>query len=94
MDNFTVRVKLSEAGGYNSFETRWAYLAARRNHGRHTRPIGNPNGHPRPNGIYSSNVSKSQKYLTSPLPACCREQNDTNRRYFSAAGKVAELDNH
>ena len=39
MDNFTVRVKLSEAGGYNSFETRWANLAARRNHGRDTRPI-------------------------------------------------------
>ena len=44
--------------------------------------------------IYSSNVSKPQKHLTSPLPACCREQNDTNRKYCSAAGRVAELDNH
>ena len=45
-------------------------------------------------GIYSSNVSKPQKHLTSPLPACCREQNDTNRKYCSAAGRVAELNNH
>ena len=40
--------------------------------------------------IYSSNVSKPQKHPTSPLPACCREQNDTNRKYCSAAGRVAE----
>ena len=38
MGNFTVRVKLSEAGGYNSIETGWAYLAARGNHGRDSRP--------------------------------------------------------
>ena len=80
MENFTVRVKLSETGGYNFIETGWAYLAARGNHGRDSKPMGNPNGHPRSNGIYSSNVSKPQKHLTSPLPACCREQNDTNRK--------------
>ena len=38
MDNFTVRVKLSEAGGYNSIETGWAYLAAIGNHARDSRP--------------------------------------------------------
>ena len=62
MDYFTVRVKLSEAGGYNSVETGWAYLAARGNHGRDSRPMRNPNGHPRPNGIYSSNMSKPFKH--------------------------------
>ena len=58
-------------------------------------PYGKPEWTPKAQcGIYSSNVSKPQKHLTSPLPACCREQNDTNRKYCSAAGRVAELNNH
>ena len=36
-------------------------------------------------------MSKPQKHLTSPLPASCRVQNDTNRKYCSAAGRVAIL---
>ena len=94
MDNFTIRVKLSEAEGSNFIDTGWAYLAARGNHGRDSRPMGYLNGHPRPNGIYTSNESKPQKHLTSPLPACCREQNDTNCKYCSAADRAAEVDNN
>ena len=57
----------------------------------YNRPMGNPNGPPRPNGgIYSSTfVSKPQKHLTIyPWTSLvCREQNDTNRKYCSAAGR-------
>ena len=77
----------------NSIETGQAYLAARGNHGRDSRPMGNRYGPPRPNYIYSSNVSKPQKHLTLPLLAYCREQNDTNRKYYSAASRVTELNN-
>ena len=55
------------------------------NHGRGSKPMGNRYGPPRPNDIYFSNVSKPQKHLTSPLLAYCREQNDTYRKYCSAA---------
>ena len=77
----------------NSIETGQAYLAARGNHCRGSRPMGNRYGPPRSNDIYSSNVSKPQKHLTSPLLAYCREQNDTYRKYCSAASRVAELNN-
>ena len=70
-----------------------AYLAARGNHGRGSRHMGNRYGPPIPNDIYSSNVSKPQKHLFSPLLANCREQNDTNRKYCSASSRVVELNN-
>ena len=78
--------KLIEAEDYTSIETGQAYLAARGNHGNDSRPMGNPNGPQTPCGIYSSNVGKPQKHLTSLLPACCNEQNDTNHKYCSTAG--------
>ena len=79
--------------GENSIYTGEAYLAARGNHGRSSRPMGNRYGPPMPNDI-SSNVGKPQKHLASLLLAYCREQNDTNRKYCSAASRVAELNNH
>lgn len=42
--------------------------------------------------IYSSNVSKPQKHLTSPLSTCCREQNETNIKE-NIAQQLAEWQN-
>ena len=57
-----------------------AYLESRGNYDRDSRRIGNKNEHPRYSGIYPSNVSKPHKHLTLPLPGCCREQHNTNRK--------------
>ena len=68
-------------------------LPAKGNHGRDSRPMGNPNEHPKPNGIYSFNVSKPQKHLTSPLPLVA-ESKTTLIVNTAQQLAVAELDNH
>ena len=61
MDIFTVRVKLSEAGGYNSIGTGWAYLSARGNHGRDSRSMGTSKSYEhnqRPNHLFIRKIDQ------------------------------------